>query len=190
MKNYRTEITAAAFLALLMLGTLLIAPWRTPQSAQPTADASPSPTEAATPTEPPSPPLASATETPTTLGDGTFPRCNNVTSGLCLISVGTDALSGETVFSLNIRDSTLSDLYLLVSTAITNRYNCQSVQSLPDILYCNGPFIPSGTLVNIEVYTRAEDRLIVTGTLTLTEDTPPPPGSVPTPLYPSYPSYP
>ncbi len=185
MKNYRTEITAAAFLALLMLGVLLMAPWRTPLSAQPTADSNPSPTEAATPAKPPS-----AAETPAAPGNGTFPLCANVTSGLCLASVGTDALSGETVFSLNIRNSNLSDLYLLVSTAITNRYNCQFVQSLPEILYCNGPFIPGGTQVNIEVYTHAEDRLILTGTLILAEDTPPPPGSTPPPTYPPYPSYP
>lgn len=189
MKNYRTEIVATAFLALLMLSILIAAPWRgqLPQTTPP-----PEPTPALTLPPGTTPPSANTGDTPTPANteDG-FLRCTESVTGLCLVSVGVDSLSGGTVFSLNIRDTILSeDLYLLVNTETSNRYECQAVTSLPNILYCSGPFIVEGTRAKIEVYTRTTKRLLAAGTLLITAEATPQAGSTPTPVYPSYPSYP
>lgn len=192
MKQYRTELIAAAFLALLMLSILLVAPLRG-QSPGDTPPVEPAaslaltgiPSTLDTPST-----LVTASETPAPSLEGTFPRCSGSISGLCLVSVGTDALNGNSVFSLNVRGTDLNDLYLLVSDAATNRYECQSVESLPSMLYCAGPSIAPGTLVNIEVYARADDRLLTVGTLLIKAELTPVTGGTPTPVYPSYPSYP
>lgn len=189
MKQYRTELIAAAFLALLMLSILLTAPWRgqSPASLEPT----PSP-DVTTSLPPPnaSTALPAASDTQPPAPEGTFPRCSGVISGLCLASVGADALNGNTIFSLNVRGADVSGLYLLVTSTTTNRYECQSVETLPSMLYCAGPSIAPGTLVNIEVYDRAENRLLTAGSLLIPSEAGAGTVSQPTPAYPSYPSYP
>ncbi|MEJ5224161.1 MAG: hypothetical protein WHV44_06860, partial [Anaerolineales bacterium] len=134
--------------------------------------------------------LPAASDTPPPALEGTFPRCSEVISGLCLTSVGTDALNGNTIFSLKVRGTNVGGLYLLVTSATTNRYECQSVETLPSMLYCAGPSIAPGTMVNIEVYDRAEDRLLATGSLLIPSEAGTGTVSQPTPSYPSYPSYP
>lgn len=190
MKNYRTEIIAFAFLGLLMLSILLTAPWR---EQPPGSDAFPTPATATlTPATTPATVAVAetATDTPAPALEGSFPRCAAQASGLCLVSAGVDALNGNTVFSLNIRNTDLADLYLLVSAETSNRYECQAVESLPGVLYCAGPFISAGTQVNIEVYTRLEDRLLKTGSLVIPGPPAPEANQTATPAYPSYPSYP
>ncbi len=187
MKNYRTEIVAAAFLGLLLLSILLASPWR--RAAPDEMPATDTPPVRITPSVTETLPIT-ASETSVQGLEGEFPFCTGQLGVICMQAIGTDSLNGDTVFSLNTPDPTLADLYLTVTAQSGVRYECRPVAATPGLLYCSGQFLPVGTRVNVDVYTRADDRLLVTGSLVMPSAAPiDTRGAEATqPSYPSYPS--
>lgn len=99
------------------------------------------------------------TETPSFLG-----YCSSLSS-LCIVSFGYDS-ANNTLIILRSSHSGLSELYIVVKQDKSREiYTCQIVQFAPDIYYCLGHQIPDQTMITIEIYSKASDRLLAIGTL-------------------------
>lgn len=146
----------------------------------------------------------SATPLPLTL-------CEHSTAPMCILSTGYDA-EGNLLLSLKAGPQPLPPVYgWLQVEGQEIRFDCQTVQSSPRLLYCLGPFTGDVQTATFALYRAEDDALLATGPLAPGERvaavrpsatslpatrTPisapirPLPAFPAPPAYPSYPSYP
>lgn len=130
--------------------------------------------------------------------------CDISTTNLCLISFGFED-SDNLVITFFVSDPNYRNLTLKVNRDDALTYECQPVEAFPNRIYCTGPRIELGEMIDLYAYNAGgkllargafivdlQQTLPSTATVTPTRiaGSPPVPTSTPESSYPSYPSYP